>query len=125
MRAVTRPDPARSLDADLVAWGKVVVLETVGRTTGHPRRVAVGFTEDESGAILVAASSDAAHWAQNLAADPSCHIERDGSRVACRAASLPDDERNAVVAGLILKYGTPSEQLGGGPAFRIAPIARE
>jgi hypothetical protein len=87
--------------------------------------VAVGFIEDESGNILVAASSDAAHWAQNLAADPSCHIEREGSRVACRAASLPDNERNAVIAELILKYGTPSEQLGAGPAFRITPIARQ
>jgi len=122
---MTQPDPTRSLDADLAAWGKVVVLETVGRTTGHARRVAVGFIEDENGAILVAASSDAAHWALNLASDPSCHVEREGSRVTCHAASLPDDERNAVVAGLILKYGTPSEQLGGGPAFRITPIAHE
>ena len=120
---MTEPAASRSVEADLTAWGKTIVLETVGRASGRARRVTLGFIEDGHEAILVAASDDTTQWALNLVAEPHCHIERDGSRRAGRAVSLPEGERNAVIARLILKYGTPSERLGRGPAFRVALLA--
>ena len=120
---MTEPEATRSVEADLTAWGKTVVLETVGRASGRARRVTLGFIEESHETILVAASDDTTQWALNLVAEPHCHIERDGSRRAGRAVLLPPEERNAVVAGLILKYGTPSERLGRGPAFRVALVA--
>lgn len=120
---MTGSERDRSLEGDLTAWGKTIVLETIGRTSGRPRRVTLGFLAEESGAILVAASEDTSGWALNLMAEPSCYVERDGSRVPSRATMLSPDEGHSVIARLILKYGTPSEKLGRGPAFRVAPAA--
>jgi deazaflavin-dependent oxidoreductase (nitroreductase family) len=120
---VTKPEPDHSLEDDLTAWGKTIVLESVGRASGRPRRVTLGFIAEDSGAILIAASEDTSRWARNLLAEPRCHVERDGSRVPSYAARLSSEESHAVVARLILKYGTPSERLGGGPAFRVSPRA--
>jgi deazaflavin-dependent oxidoreductase (nitroreductase family) len=106
---------------DLAAWGKVVELECVGRLSGRPRRVAVGFVAEPDGSLLVAASSPTTAWALNLQADPRCQVSLDGERRACRAQELDADARNAAIGALIVKYGTPAERLGGGPAFRLRP----
>ena len=106
--------------ADLAAWGKAIVLETTGRHSGRARRVTIGFIERD-GALLVASASDGTHWARNLLAEPRCHAESRGLRRAYRAQLLDDRERDATVVALILKYGTPAERLGGGPAFRLVP----
>jgi deazaflavin-dependent oxidoreductase (nitroreductase family) len=113
-----------SLEADLAAWGKVIFIETLGRRSGRPRRAAVGFIDQDDGTLHVAAADDGVHWALNLEADPRCIVERDGQRVACRATRLDEDAERATAAALILKYGTPAERLGGGPAFRLAPEVR-
>jgi deazaflavin-dependent oxidoreductase (nitroreductase family) len=107
------------MEADLAAWGKAISLETVGRRTGQPRRVTIGFVEEARGTLLVAASSDTTHWAQNLIAEPSCYVDVAGSRRPAVAEPLEGPARDAAVAALILKYGTPAERLGGGPAFRL------
>lgn len=107
------------MDDDLAAWGKVIVLETVGRRTGRPRRATVGFVTDADGSLLVAASTPETQWALNLREDARCFVEREGARLACGAEPLGEPERVAAVAALILKYGTPAERLGMGPAFRL------
>ena len=112
-----------SLEGDLAAWGKVILLLTRGRSSGRSRSVGVGFIEedDRPGSLLIAASDDETHWARNLLADPDCTVERGGDTRRYRAQRLPPEERQATVAALILKYGTPAERLGGGPAFRLVP----
>jgi deazaflavin-dependent oxidoreductase (nitroreductase family) len=107
---------------DLTTWGKVITLETRGRRSGRPRRVTVGFAEEAGAGLLVAAADDATHWASNLLAEPRCQVERDGLWSWYLATPLSGDERNAAITALILKYGTPSEQLGAGPAFRLVPM---
>ena len=106
----------------LAAWGKVVLLETTGRTSGAPRRTAVGFVEEPDGSLLVAAGSEATHWAANLLTDPSCHGTIGDVRRAYRAEELDDPERARAIRELILRYGTPAERLGSGPAFRLRPV---
>jgi hypothetical protein len=64
---------------ELAEWGKVALLETIGRTSGRPVRTAVGYM----------------------------------------AVELDDAQRAAVITDLILKYGTPAERLGRGPAFYL------
>lgn len=39
-----------------------------------------------------------------------------------RAERLRGDAANRAVVALILKYGTPAERLGRGPAFRLRPV---
>lgn len=105
----------------LAAWGKVVMLETTGRMTGRAIRTAVGFVEEPDGSLLVAAGSPASHWAANLLAEPACHGTIGESRRAYRAEELDGPERARAISGLILRYGTPAEGLGAGPAFRLRP----
>jgi deazaflavin-dependent oxidoreductase (nitroreductase family) len=109
------------MEEDLAAWGKVVVIETVGRRSGLPRRAPVGFVTDQEGSLVVAASSPETQWARNLHVDAHCSVEREGVRLACRAEPLGEAERQAAVAALILKYGAPAERLGMGPAFKLVP----
>jgi deazaflavin-dependent oxidoreductase (nitroreductase family) len=105
----------------LVAWGKVVMLETTGRVSGRTVRGAVGFVAEPDGSLLVAAGSPSAHWAANLLANPACHGTIGAERRAYRAEEIEGPDRARAIAELILKYGTPAEGLGAGPAFRLRP----
>ena len=114
-------DPRRTVGEELAAQGTVLLLETVGRLTGRVSRAAVGFIESPDGSLLVAAASPTADWALNLRAQPRCRASRAGSSRAYEAEELQGRERNDAIVSLILKYGTPSERLGAGPAFRLRP----
>ena len=94
-------------------------LETRGRTSGLTRTVAVGFIEDADGALLVAANDPDTDWALNLEAEPRCMVTIGEDRQAATAEPLEGSEHAAAIRALILRYGTPSERLGRGPAFRL------
>jgi hypothetical protein len=89
--------------------------------TGQPVTTAVGFVEEPSGSLLVAAGDDETHWGRNLLAEPRCRGTRGGVTTTYRAMLLDGAERNAAITALILAYGTPSERLGAGPSFRLVP----
>jgi deazaflavin-dependent oxidoreductase (nitroreductase family) len=89
--------------------------------TGRRATAAVGFVTAPDGAYLVAAGDPDADWVRNLEADPRCTISISGATVEAVAEPLDDRERNAAITALILKYGTPAERLGRGPAFRLRP----
>jgi deazaflavin-dependent oxidoreductase (nitroreductase family) len=118
---VTDDPLAAGLAADLAAWGKVIVLHTIGRRTGRDRAVTVGFLEDDGGCLSVAATDDRTDWARNLLADARCRVTFDGGTRPYRACLLDAADHDRVVTGLILRYGTPAERLGRGPAFRLCP----
>jgi deazaflavin-dependent oxidoreductase (nitroreductase family) len=109
------------VEDDLVAWGRVARIETRGRVTGRRVSAVVGFVERPGGSILVAAGSPRADWALNLIADPACRTTIGGVRRAAVARILEGPEHAAAVRELILKYGTPAEGLGAGPAFELLP----
>ncbi|MEZ4596618.1 MAG: nitroreductase family deazaflavin-dependent oxidoreductase [Chloroflexota bacterium] len=111
-------DPVASAMADA---GDVVVLEIAGRRTGRVRRTAVGYVLEPDGSLLVAASTPYTQWALNLEAAARCRATIGGARADYDALRLPDDARGPVIAALILRYGTPAERLGAGPAFRLVP----
>ncbi len=112
---------AAPYDEQLVAWGKVVLLETTGRISGRVARATVGFIEEPDGSLVVAAGDPGAAWAANLLAGPACHGTIGAARRPYRAEELEDAERARAIAELIAKYGTPAERLGAGPAFRLRP----
>jgi deazaflavin-dependent oxidoreductase (nitroreductase family) len=116
------PAPAfRPFEVGLTERGLTIRLQTRGRASGRPRWATIGFVEQPDGSLLVAASSADAHWARNLVADPRCSVERAGRHMACVAEPLSGPQAQEAVVGLILRYGTPAERLGGGPAFRLVP----
>ncbi len=109
------------MEDDLVAWGRVCRIETRGRRTGRTARATVGFAEREGGAIVVAAGSPDAAWSRNLLADPACRVTVGEASWAAEARELDGGEHAAAVRDLILRYGTPAESLGAGPAFELRP----
>ena len=109
--------------ADLAAWGKVAIIEARGRRSGRHIRTPVGFVEDADGSLLVAASDDHTGWAHNLLADPHCRVLIADVGGSYLAEPLDAAGRAAAVSALILRYGTPAERLGAGPAFRLRPYA--
>ncbi|MEO8273842.1 MAG: nitroreductase family deazaflavin-dependent oxidoreductase [Chloroflexota bacterium] len=113
--------PDDDIGEQLAGWGKVVRLETRGRVSGTLVGVAVGYLEQEDGSILVAAGDPDADWARNLEAEPRCRATIAGRTFDALAVRLEGSAAAHAVAGLILKYGTPAERLGRGPAFRLRP----
>jgi deazaflavin-dependent oxidoreductase (nitroreductase family) len=111
------------LGEQLAGWGKVVSLETRGRTSGRPVTVAIGYAEEPEGSLLVAAGSPEADWARNLEADPMCTVTIGEASWVAEAEPLEARDAARAVTALILKYGTPAERLGRGPAFRLRRVA--
>ena len=81
--------------------------------------MAVGFVEEPDGSLLVAAGDPDADWARNLDADPRCRVTVGDLTRDAVAESLDSEEAARAVTELILRYGTPAERLGRGPAFRL------
>ena len=103
----------------LASTGRVAIIETRGRVTLMPIRTAIGFLEEPDGSLLVAAGDPGADWAKNLAEHPACAVRIGDDGWFARGEPLDGDERARAIAGLIVKYGTPAERLGAGPAFRL------
>jgi deazaflavin-dependent oxidoreductase (nitroreductase family) len=103
----------------------VARIETRGRISGRPAGAAAGFLAEADGSVLVAAGEPDSDWARNLEADPRCRVSIERRTFEAVAERLgPTDAAQAVVQ-LILKYGTPAERLGRGPAFRLRPVEPE
>lgn len=103
----------------MVADGRAVRLETRGRRTGRPVAVAVGFVEEPDGSLLVAAGHPDTDWAQNLLAEPRCRVALGEATFEAVAELLEGADAARAIRELILRYGTPAERLGAGPAFRL------
>ena len=116
------------MEAELVASGRFVRIETHGAISGLARTVTVGFADDDlpgtatPGALLVAAGSSSTAWAMNLLADPACRVHVGERSFDAIAESLEPAEHALAVRALILRYGTPAEGLGHGPSFRLRPV---
>jgi deazaflavin-dependent oxidoreductase (nitroreductase family) len=115
-------DPRTELGWELAAWGKVVLLETLGRRSGRARTTPVGFFEEADGSLLVAASDRYTQWALNLLANPRCRATRESRTIDYLAEPLTEPDSHGAVSALILRYGTPAERLGAGPSFRLRPV---
>jgi deazaflavin-dependent oxidoreductase (nitroreductase family) len=113
------------MDDDLVAGGGFIRLETRGRTSRQPRAVTLGYVAEPDGSLLVAATDDAADWARNLDADPACRVTMGPRSWEAVAEPLGREEHVRAIRSLIVRYGTPSEDLGRGPSFRLRPVVRD
>ena len=117
------PESDETIGEQLTGWGKVVRIETRGRTSGRTAAAAVGYVEEPDGALLVAAGSHDADWARNLIADPACRVILGEQAFDAVAELLEGPDFQRAIRELILRYGTPSERLGHGPAFRLRAAA--
>ena len=115
-------DSERAMVEQLAATGRVAVLETRGRATLRPVRTAVGFVREPDGSLLVAAGDPGADWAKNLLALPACAVRIGDEGWFAHAEPIEGADRARAIAELIVKYGTPAERLGAGPAFCLRPV---
>ena len=119
------------MEAELVASGRFVRIETHGARSGEARTVTVGYADDDlpdsstPGAILVAAGGPDTAWAANLLADPRCRVQVGGRGFDAVAEPLDPADHARAIRALILRYGTPAEGLGHGASFRLRPIRGE
>jgi len=90
--------------------------------TGREASAAVGFIEEPDGSLLVAAGDPDADWARNLEAEPRCRVTVGERTWDADAEPLAPDDAARAVTQLILRYGTPAEKLGRGPAFRLRAV---
>lgn len=119
---MTAGDRPSLLDDELVRDGRYARLEVRGARSGVLRPVTVGFVERPDGTLAVAARGETG-WADNLLAAPRVVVTI-GARTFRASAELlepGDPRRAAAIRDLILRYGTPSERLGSGPVFILAP----
>ena len=124
--AAAEPEPLTDDIGDqLAGWGKVVRLDLLGRVSGLPMSVAVGYVEEHDGSLLVAAGEPDADWARNLEAEPRCRATIGERTFEVVGERLDGTSAADAVVGLILKYGTSAERLGRGPVFRLRPLAPE
>ena len=82
----------------------------------------MGFAELPGGRLYVAAGSRDADWALNLRSNTSCTATIGERTGRYEARQLDEPARNEAIRALILKYGTPAERLGWGPAFELTPV---
>jgi deazaflavin-dependent oxidoreductase (nitroreductase family) len=111
------------MEDDLVAWGRVVRIETRGRVSGFTAVAVVGYVDRPDGSLWVAAGSPDADWGLNLIAEPACRVTLGDATFEAVARQLERDEHQAAVRELILRYGTPAESLGAGPSFELRRTA--
>lgn len=115
--------PTDPYGEQLVGWEKAVAIETRGRVSSRTVVTAVGFVDEPDGSLLVAAGDPGAHWAANLLAEPRCVARIGALEGAYIAEELDGAAKARAITELILKYGTPAERLGAGPAFRLRPAS--
>jgi deazaflavin-dependent oxidoreductase (nitroreductase family) len=117
------PRPTDEVGDQLTGWGTVVRIETRGRVSGRQVAAAVGYVEEPDGSLLVAAGSPETSWARNLEAEPACRVTIGDRTIEMVAQPLDGAAAANAVVALILRYGTPAEGLGRGPAFRLRPVS--
>ena len=80
---------------------RCVVLETIGRRSGIPRRVALLYMPDGDAFIVLASNFGQEHppgWWLNLQAAPDAVVHHRGRKVAVRARELRGEERHEAVS---------------------------
>jgi deazaflavin-dependent oxidoreductase (nitroreductase family) len=86
----------------------VVILETVGRKSGEPRRTMLTAPVVDGDTVVLVASygGDSRHpaWYLNLTADPSVTIERGGRREPMTARTATAEEKAALWPRIVKSY---------------------
>ena len=77
-----------------------VMLTTVGRKSGQPRRAVVDLLKHDAATdtyYVVSAYGGGSDWYRNLEANPAVKVQARGRRFSARAATLPPDEAEEVL----------------------------
>jgi deazaflavin-dependent oxidoreductase (nitroreductase family) len=107
--------------SNALTQGGVVDITTIGRTTGHPRRIEIYFHHFDGGYFITGRPGRRRDWLANMVANPdfTLHLKRGiQADLAARAEEITDREERATIIFRILTESwnsTPAEakaQLG-------------
>ena len=86
----------------------VCQLVTTGRRSGEPRAIEIWFAAQGGDRVyMLAGGGEAAHWVQNLRADPEVRLGIDGRTFRGRAHVVQGEAADPVArAAVAAKYGT-------------------
>jgi deazaflavin-dependent oxidoreductase (nitroreductase family) len=86
----------------------VVILETVGRKSGEPRRtmLTAPVVDGETVVLVASYGGDSRHpaWYLNLTAQPDVVLERDGVATPMRARTATAEEKSALWPRIVASY---------------------
>jgi deazaflavin-dependent oxidoreductase (nitroreductase family) len=92
----------------LLPGGRFLVLETVGRTSGQPRRTPLSYTTDGDAFVVIASNGGAPKhpdWYLNLEAHHDALVDVAGTRTAVRAETVTGPDRDRLWRGAVGSYG--------------------
>lgn len=72
--------------------GSMLVLRTVGRTSGLVREAPLGYAVVDGRAVMIAGYGRGAHWFRNAVANPDVEVALPGAVLAGRAEEVTDVE---------------------------------
>jgi deazaflavin-dependent oxidoreductase (nitroreductase family) len=84
----------------------MLVLHTIGHTSGRPRRAPLGYALVDGRVVVVAGYGRATHWFRNALAHPDVEVTLPGSIIAGRAEEITDPgERRRAFRAVVLAEG--------------------
>jgi deazaflavin-dependent oxidoreductase (nitroreductase family) len=95
-------------------------LTTTGRRTGRAREIEIWFTERDGRYYLIAEQLEAAHWVQNLLADPAVGV-RIGARAFRARARVVREAAEPDLHWAIRELSEAKYGWGDGVVVELAP----
>ena len=89
-------------------FGRFLILHTVGRRSGQPRRTPLSYTKDGATYIVIASDGGSPRhpdWYLNLQADPNADVDVGGRRWRVEAETVTGDERDRLWDQAVRSYG--------------------
>ncbi len=82
-----------------------LMLTTVGRRSGRPRRVVVDMWQDTDTYYVTSGFGEHADWYRNLQANPEVGVQVGWRKLRARATTLPQEEAEEQVLGRWRQHG--------------------
>ena len=113
----------RMIGERMAAGGRMAMIETIGRRSGHARRTPVGYVRNQDGSVWLGAGRADSQWPKNLLASGTCRVRIGGDELGYAAVQLEGARRSEAVTAIHAKYGGRASRVGTGPVFELRPLA--
>jgi len=88
-------------------FGRFLVLHTIGRRSGQPRKTPLSYTKDGDTYVVIASDGGSPRhpdWYLNLQDDPDAEVDVGGRRLQVQASTVTGDERERLWRQAVQSY---------------------
>jgi deazaflavin-dependent oxidoreductase (nitroreductase family) len=103
--------------AAILGWRHVLMLTTIGRTSGQPRTTGVSFMPVENHYVIFSGWGVTSNWYRNILANPEVTIRIGSRRTRATATLVPEPERRKELMLRMRDYSVNS-----GPPVLLRPL---